>query len=138
MYLSIILTCSSATAQYKWVDRNGSIVYSDVPPLNEQNSTKPMLTPFVKTKAKVLPVAQQPNKPSQSEGLASSVVETKKSMLYDKEACNQLQGYLRILQEGGRIVKPQANGERTILDDKAREKEIKDMQQKIADSCKKP
>ncbi len=132
----IMLVSTNVLAQYKWVDKKGIVVYSDSPPQSAQ-ARNIKVTTFVKTKNKLLPVAQAPTKPVQGEEALNQTPEVKKSFLYDKEACSQMEGYLRILQEGGRIIKPQPNGERMVLDDKAKEKEMQELQNKISNSCKK-
>ncbi len=136
--LGIILTCTSVFAQYKWVDKNGGVVYSDAPPSASLGVQKVDITPFVKTTVKALPIAQQTNNPAESTiPPVSGSAENKKSMLYDKQACEQLQGYLKILQDGGRITKLQSNGEKSFLDDKGRQQEVIDTQRRISEQCKK-
>jgi hypothetical protein len=138
LYICAMLSCTSLFAQYKWVEQGGKVVYSDSPPPASSGINKVDLTPFVKTTTKTLPIAQQPTKPAESVTPASSTtVENKKSILYDKQACEQLQGYLKILQDGGRIAKLQSNGERSFLDEKARQQEIIDTQRRISEQCKK-
>ncbi len=138
--LFIILTLNInkyAFAQYRWVDSKGHTSYSDSPPPVKEKVKNVNIITFVKSKNKTLPLMQQTTKPTEGTVPASSVVETKKSFLYDKQVCEQLEGYLRILQDGGNIAKLKSNGEKSFLDDKDKAKEVGDTQKRINEQCKK-
>jgi Domain of unknown function (DUF4124) len=138
-----LATSNNVFAQYKWTDKSGSTIYSDSPPPPSVGAKNAKLTPFVKHSAnKVLPLASMPTKPIEGTAASSVEAESKKSMLYDKDACDQMQGYMRILREGGKISKIDKDGRRIYLDDKAsgensRQKEIIDTQRRISELCKK-
>jgi Domain of unknown function (DUF4124) len=137
--LTLLTLCTHSFAQYRWVDNKGRTVYSDAPPPVQEKVKNVNIITFVKSKNKALPLMQHTNKPSESAAPASSVaaMETKKSFLYDKQACEQLEGYLRVLQDGGRVAKLKSSGEKSFLDDKEREKEVSDTQKRVNDQCKK-
>lgn len=130
--LSSLLFNQTVFAQYKCVNSK-NISYSDLPtPICKQM----YLTPYVKTKDKVLL-----SKKVDTEKVEANIKNNetgKKSFLYDKQACEQLQGYLKILQDGVRVARLDKEGNRQFLEDAQREQEITDTEKRLKETCMKP
>ncbi len=131
---------SSAYAQYKCVSKN-STTYSDTPPTHVQ-CQQVSVTNFVKTKQQnLLPKNAYPEPDKKDTNSESSKEfkehqEAQKSFLYDRQACQEIQNYLSLLQQGGKVAKLDKNGERVFLEDKDREKEMSRLQNSLKERCR--
>lgn len=156
-YLTILLLLSSTTAfaaLNKWVDEKGEVHYSDAPPpANVKSKTlrSNVPTPPSETApASAVPAATAPAGPKT---IAEREAEQKKAQQAKKEAadraakeqanketekanCASAQQYLRTLQEGGRMMELNAQGERVYLEDDERQKRIAKAQEDVKTWCK--
>lgn len=154
-YLFILLMLSSTHAVAdlsKWVDANGKVHYSDLPPpasvkaqtLRSTSGTPPL------TSASGVAASSTP---SAAKTYAEREAELKKAQKAKKDAadkaaqeqakkdadsanCAAAQQNLRTLQDGIRIVEFGANGERSYMSDEQRQQRIAKAQQNISTSCK--
>ncbi|SEK30364.1 protein of unknown function [Roseateles sp. YR242] len=141
-----------AQAQWKWRDADGRVQYSDRPPpgnvaekdilgrpsasaLRAMNApAKPASAPA----SAAAPVAQ-----SASDAAARQKAEKERKAADDKaraemdaENCKQAQNQMRLLESGVRIAVKNDKGEREMVDDSARQTQMKQAQTVISVSCK--
>jgi len=147
-----------AAAQWKWRDASGRTQYSDLPP--------PAGTPEANILQRPAPTASARPAPSAASGAASAAsappltpklgdpeLEAKRKQAEEQEArkkkieenrvaaaqaenCSRARGQLAALEQGQRIVRYNAKGEREYLDDKSRADEIQRVRGVIAADCK--
>jgi hypothetical protein len=137
--LLLCLSFSAYGGLHKWVDADGKVHYSDVPPP-------------ANVKAQELRVSAPGSGVPASKSIAERDAEYKKSQKAKKEAeeksakqqeaaaakqrgCESAQQNLRALQDGGRMTTYNDKGERAFLDDKARQQRIEEMQKFISTNC---
>ncbi|OGS99229.1 MAG: hypothetical protein A3K04_11425 [Gallionellales bacterium RBG_16_56_9] len=154
-YLLILLMLVSANAfseLNKWVDANGQVHYSDIPPPPDANTKTLRTTPGImgSRSAGESTAASAATAPKT---MAEREVELKKAQRAKKEAadkaakkradseankdrCAALQKNLRALQEGIRMVELDANGNQFFIDDEQRQQRIAKTQQDISANCK--
>jgi hypothetical protein len=157
----IALAHGSAQAgmQWKWKDANGATQYSDRPPppgtpeaniltrpsgsrvqpakkapAAEAQASNPALTASA-------PKAEDPElearrKKAEAEEAAKKKAEDEKLAKQKVENCQRARSYQRSLQDGMRIVRTNPQGEREVLDDKARAEETQRTQESIQANCK--
>ncbi len=136
-----------ADGVYKWVDKDGSVHYSDMPP-SKVNATKLRSTP-----------AAQPNAPVGGEAPAvaanyidqdvefrkrrTAADEEKKKQQekqqqadQQRQACADSRGRLVTLQQGGRVYRTNEKGERVFFDNKAFADEIAKEKKFLEQNCK--
>ena len=150
-YLLIFFMLASANAfaaLNKWVDANGQVHYSDVPPPPNANakilrapsnvraddssaSSGPAATKTYAEREAELKKAQQAKKEA-ADKAAKAQAETEARKAY----CATLQQNLRTLQEGIRTVEIDASGNRSVMDDEQRQQRIAKTQQDISANCK--
>ena len=141
------LSLFSMTAQaelHKWVDEAGNVHYSDtIPP--EVRKTQAVSNVTGKGQADA-PAQYSPKsvaereaelKKSRQEKTEAAEKQTKKDAEAEtkKHNCAVAQQNLRTLEEGARIVTYDANGERTYLDDDAREQRLNEARKSISANC---
>ena len=154
--LLLALAASSAQAQWKWKDASGHVQYSDMPP--------PPGTPerSILQRPAAVPTAPSPAVAASSAATAASAgvdatLEAKRRKLeadeaarmaaqskadadrraaQQREACQQARTQLRTLDDGMRIARINASGEREYLDDNARAAETRRARDAIAADCK--
>jgi Domain of unknown function (DUF4124) len=151
-----------AAAQWKWKDKDGRMQYSDVPPpsgvrdadilqrpsaarrlanapaapaaasaASESDSTA--ATPAAN---KVDPELEARRKKTQELELAKKKEEEQKIAAAHKENCASARNYMKTLDEGIRVSRINASGEREVLDDAGRQAEAKRAQAAINNNCK--
>lgn len=153
--------CSSATAgvQWKWRDASGAIQYSDrPPPAGTPDSailTRPAasrLAPKAAAAASAASAAQVTGAPSAPKGVDPELEARSKKAEEEKQAklkaeeektakvradnCQRAKSYQRTLQDGMRVVRTNAKGEREVLDDQGRAEELQRAQDIIQTNCK--
>ncbi len=143
-----------AAAQWKWRDKGGQIQYSDLPPptgvadqdiLQRPTSNQRRMAPA----APVAPAASAASAPkmvepeleakrrkAEQEQAARQKADEEKHAAARAENCARAKGYVRTLDDGIRITRTNAKGEREFLDDKARAEETKRARDIIASDCK--
>ena len=157
-----VLSCP-ASAQYKWRDKNGAIQYSDMPPpqgtpdkdvLQQPASAArkpaaaavPAAAPASGVTVSAAPIKggepelEAKRKKMESEQAAKTKAEAKaeddKQAAARAENCTRAKAYQRTLDEGTRISRTDAKGERDILDDKGRAEENRRVKNIITSDCK--
>lgn len=142
------LASNAFAGVYKWVDSSGKVQYSDQPPTNNSKTKQ--------IKVDIPPSATQSaageNAPA-AKSLADKEIEFRKRRVeseetqkkQDKQAseakqkqenCISARGNLRSMQESGRIVKYDENGEKTFLDDAGRQQAVKKAEKEVDIWCK--
>lgn len=156
---------ASAQAQWKWRDARGEVLYSDRPPpltvpekdiLQSPAAVTPRIqiissqplgasTPApaasknqAKTEAKTDTEDEARRRKTEQEREAKARAEEQKNAAVRRENCVQARGYMRTLEDGMRISRTNEKGEREILDDAQRAKEIARTRGMINSECSKP
>ena len=147
MVLVLAACAASVQAQvYKWVDKDGKVQYSDQAP--PPDAAKSSLQKVISTSPS--PAAQSdkaaakaPDKVKEFEKRRSESAEKQKkggeaSKLVQRkqEACEDARSNLKSLEDGGRISKADASGERFFLDDDQRQQEIARARSIMSETCK--
>jgi len=159
----LVMASSTAQAglQWKWRDASGAIQYSDRPPpagTPEQNilNRPPVSRAAVKAaeaasaaSASAVAAAAQGvavkasdpelearRKKAEDDKHAKQKAEEEKAAKQRAENCQRARGYQRTLQDGIRLSRTNAKGEREILDDKARAEEMQRTQEALQTNCK--
>lgn len=141
-------------AQWKWKDANGAVQYSDRPPpagtpdsaiLSRPHAARamrpaPAPAPTPEASATVAAPATDPalearKKKAEEEKLARKKADDDRIAAQKSENCERARSYMRSLQDGMRIARTGPNGEREILDDRARAEEAERTQGIIANNC---
>jgi hypothetical protein len=158
--LSLVNTSAQAGAQWKWRDANGAIQYSDrsPPPGTPESAilSKPLgarnhapkpsdaaSNPSSPTLA-AQPVGARSSDPelearrkkAEDEKVAKQKAEEEKDAKQRADNCQRARNYQRTLQDGIRIVRSNAKGEREVMDDKGRAEEMQRTQEAIQANCK--
>lgn len=148
----------NAAAQWKWKDDSGRVQYSDLPPPPHVAEDKILQRPhgaqrrgpaFVPPEAAsaaapALPASAPKGDPEleakrakqKEEEAAKRKAEEVKLAAARAENCTRAKRYVTSLQEGQRIGRTNAKGEREVLDDAGRAAEIKRAQEIVATDCK--
>ncbi len=154
-YLLLFLVLVSANAfpaLTKWVDADGQVHYSDVPPPPNANA-KILRSTSSTTDSKSSEDSTAASAPAAQKTIAEREAELKKAQQAKKEAdekaakkqaetetkkayCDTLQHNLRTLEEGVRIMDVDANGNRSFLEDEQRQQRIAKAKQDISANCK--
>lgn len=148
---------STAFAQWKWRDGKGHVQYSDIPPpgsIAEQDilqrpAGSARRAPMQGTPAEASPAASAASGPklvdpeleakrrkTDQDDAAKRKAEEEKLAAARAENCTRAKGQLKTLEDGIRMARTNANGEREILDDKGRADETKRTRDIIASDCK--
>ncbi len=162
---AVLCTPALASGQWKWRDASGSIQYSDRPPPQGTPESSILSKPRASTArvavkpveaasavgsgaARATPPAakaseselEAKHRKAEEEKLAQQkALQQAEEAKQDKERaenCERAKGYQRTLNDGMRISRTNANGEREILDDKARAEEVRRNQESIKANCK--
>lgn len=132
LFLALIATTALGGEVYTWKDASGKVHYSDTPPA-DSNATKmrggsSADAPAASAPAPKKSLAEQEldlrkRKTETEEARAKS--EKEKTDAEDKSRnCEQAKLQLQALESGQRVARYNAQGERIVLDDEARAKEI--------------
>jgi hypothetical protein len=155
-----VALATPAEAQWKWRDKSGRVQYSDLPPppgvadqdvLQRPNTAQrvPAAAPASAAAAassasgaeglaskKVEPELEAKRRKADEEKAAKDKAEEQRLAAARAENCTRAKGQLRTLDDGIRIARTNANGEREILDDKARAEERQRTMKIIGSDCK--
>lgn len=151
LILLILSSTGASAALNKWVDANGQVHYSDLPPPNDVEATKLRSSSGIEDPANRNDTAA--SAPAAPKSMAEREAELKKAQQEKKAAaeksakdqanaeaikasCAATKQYLRTLQDGIRMVTVDANGERSYMDDEQRQQNITKVQQDINRDCK--
>lgn len=146
----ILASPSGYAALNKWVDSEGQVHYSDLPPPPEIKGTKLRGA----TNDQISPAQNEADaENTDSQNIAEREAELKKSqqdkkaaeekaakeLAYAealKESCTAARKNLMILKDGRRIAELDDNGETVYMEDNQRQKNIERSEQDIAKYCK--
>ncbi|CUI03387.1 DUF4124 domain-containing protein [Massilia antarctica] len=156
---ALMLFATVASAQYVWVDANGTKQFSDRPPppgVPAKNILKSPSSAAVAPRVDSVPApASQPmsaddkvppsladreadyrkrTKAKEDEQKKTTAEATRKAN--NKIACESARTYKRNLEQGTRVSSTDKNGERTFMDDSKRASEIARANKTISDGCK--
>jgi hypothetical protein len=158
--LALSLVCSSALAQWQWLDKDGRKVFSDRAPSLDVPEKNILKRPMTAIKPAAIPVNDGAvnGKPDADDsgsipGGVDKELEAKRKKVLDAEAAKRqaeesriakirVENCARAMQTkanydtGARISRPNAAGELEILDDAARATELRRIQGIIASECK--
>lgn len=146
----------AASAQWKWRTPDGRVQYSDRPPpagvaekdilSQPRGGVRPAAasTPASAAASSAAPAARPASDPElearrrkdKEQEEAKRKAEEDKLAKQRAENCQRAQGYLRTLNDGIRIARTNAQGEREILNDEQRAQEVQRTQQIIASDCR--
>lgn len=157
---AVVCTPALASGQWKWRDANGSIQYSDRPPPQGTPESAILAKPRASTariatkpvEAASAPVAGSRAAPAAAKA-SENELDAKRRKLEEEEKakqqaeeaqqakaraenCERAKTYQRTLNDGIRISRTNAKGEREILDDKGRADELRLTQDAIRANCK--
>ena len=157
------LLSNNAAAQWKWRDKAGVVQYSDLPPPTGTADKDVMQRPTTSQQrraaaaavpasgasgaaaaldaASALPKGVEPEleakrRKVEQEQAAKTKAEADKADASRAENCTRAKAYARTLEDGMRISRTNAKGEREILDDSGRAEEVKRTKSVIASDCK--
>ena len=141
LFVFLFLTAANADAELnKWVDEQGKVHYSDRPPVGvdatKMRSASPPASAPAPSKSYVeREVELRKARQSQAETAASSALQQSNAEI-EKANCNAARQTLRSLQQEGRIVEYDEQGERRYLEDDERQRRIAEAQADIGKSRK--
>lgn len=149
--LSVFLALP-AYAQWSWRDGSGRVVYSDQPPppgikpdqiLREGKPGSPLSTPgpssTTESKSGPKTIAEREmefRKRQQERGDGEKKQQEEQARSAQRaQECERMRGYLRALDDGIRVSRTNAQGEREYLDDAQRTAETARVRESIGKSC---
>lgn len=152
----IALACLPAHAQWKWRDAAGRVQYSDRPPPAGTPAKDILQSPIVAAPVKLVPASAPGSAPSDAAPSAVAVdpaLEAKRKQADQQqeaqrkaeesrvaqakaENCDRARTAMRTLESGQRIARVNDKGEREILDDGARNREIEQNRRVMASDCR--
>lgn len=152
----VLLTLAPvAQAQWKWRDADGRVQYSDRPPPGQVQEKDILSRPSASARRAMsapLNVAATPaSAPASATAPGKSASDAAKAEKAEKERkaaeekqraemnaqnCKQAQDQMKLIESGVRIRMTNDKGEREVLDDSARQAQIKQAQAVISVSCK--
>jgi type IV secretory pathway VirB10-like protein len=143
---------TQALAQWKWRDKNNGVQYSDLPPPSSvpdnailhrpQGASRRAATPTAPAAASsaiaasgaattasgpvktVDPELEAKRKKTEQEEAAKRKAEEDKVAAAKADNCTRAKSQMKTLEDGIRIVRTNAKGEREVLDDKGRAEEV--------------
>jgi len=127
----------------KWVDAQGNVHYSDAPPQNVKTQTVPNIAgtgqaaaPVTYSSKSYVEREAELKKSKQEKSEAGEKKAQQEAQAEEKQRnCTTAQQNMRMLEEGTRIVTYDANGEKTYLDDTAREQRMNDARKAVSSNC---
>jgi hypothetical protein len=151
-----------STGTWKWRDASGRVTVSDTPPPNSVPDkdilVRPGNTLRLRPAAPPASAADAGSKPAAAAGStggprvdpeiearrkkaieeqqAQNKAQDEKATAARAENCSRAKGHLAALQDGQRLTRTNAQGEREVLDDKGRAEEMQRARSVIASDCK--
>lgn len=155
------MLAAPAFAQWKWKDPNGRVQYSDLPPpagvadkdilVRPASAQRRIVAPPVAADGASAPIVaaapvatKQPldaeldakRKKTEQDEAAKRKADEEKAAAARAENCTRARSQMRALDDGLRIARMNANGEREILDDAQRAEEARRVRGIISSDCK--
>ncbi|HEX7964624.1 MAG TPA: DUF4124 domain-containing protein [Gammaproteobacteria bacterium] len=138
--LALAAGLASADQVYKWVDKDGHVHFSQMPPAG---------TGVQAQTVDVKPPPPDPTGLANSQNLQQQIADKKKAEQKDpqreqeeqeqkqqqKERCDGLREKLNVLNAGGRATSVDAKGNVTYISDEEREKQMAQLESQIEKSC---
>jgi hypothetical protein len=129
---------------YKWTDAAGNTQYSDQPPPKGTRYVRieKELTPEISTSPgaagkSAAEIDFELKRQQQAEAEKRQKEEAKEQQAADKQAqCQRAQGRLKMFQDGGRLMRINAEGEREYMGDEEIREEASKAQQAVDQLCK--
>jgi hypothetical protein len=146
--LMVLLALAPVLAQaqvvYKWVDENGRTQYSDHPPPQgvkfEQIGGGAANAPPPPANAPAVNLSTQElefrKRQIEAAEKAKKEDDDEKAAKAKQQNCELARSRLKTMEDGGRILKPNANGEREYMGDDEIETERVKAEKQVADICK--
>ena len=151
--LASAFAAAPAAAQWKWRDKTGIVQYSDMPPPAGTPDADILQRPAHVVERRTAPAASAASapllvpraaeaasapKPSKAEleAEAKRQAEAQREAQIRLDNCSRAQAQLKALQDGQRMSRINAQGQREFLDDKGRAEETQRTQAVIASDCK--
>ena len=150
-----------ASAQYKWRDKAGVVQYSDMPPpqgtpekdvlaqpagaARKNAPTAPAVSAAAPASGVTVsappakgvePELEAKRKKAEQEQAAKTKAEGDKQAAAKADNCVRAKAYQKTLDDGIRVARTDAKGEREILDDKGRAEESRRVKNIIGSDCK--
>lgn len=157
--LVCLLLAAPAAAQWAWRDENGRLVFSDrpppagvkaesivrqpgaqsapLPPTTDSGEVKAGAKGETKTGPKTIADREMEFRKRQQERAEAEKKQAEEQAQAARKAqeCERARGYLRSLEEGQRIARTDAQGNREVLDDAQRAAEIQRMREVVSRNC---
>lgn len=157
--LAGLTSVAPAAAQWKWMDKNRQVQYSDIPPpldtpdrdILQRPRPAASAAPAAATAAassasaaaqakQVEPELEARRRKTEQDTAARAKAEAKteeeRVTAMRNENCNRARADVRTLDDGGRLARSNARGEREILDDRQRADELRRTRDLIAALCR--
>lgn len=151
--LVAVFVATPAAAQWKWRDKTGIVQYSDLPPPSGTPDTDILQRPAPATVGRAAPEASAASAPllvpraaepasapkpskAEEEAAAKKQADAQREAQLRLDNCSRAQAQLRALQQGQRMSRINAQGQREFLDDKGRAEETQRTQGVISADCK--
>ena len=145
-----VLASTSYADVYKWVDKDGTVQYSDQPPLSgdakkmkrkSKDAAEPASAPASSnTAAPAKSIADQELEFRKRKGEKEEAEKKQKNdaemAQKNKAYCDGLRGNLRSHSDGTRLVRYNEKGERIFMDDKERATSKQNIEERLAKDCK--
>lgn len=145
-----------ASAQWKWRDKNGVVQYSDLPPppgipsqdiLQRSTTGRQGVAGAAASAASAAPGARggdpelearrrKAEQDKTDKVKAEERVQAERLAVAQADNCSRAKGHMKSLDDGLRMVRTNASGEREVLDDKARADEKARAREIIASECR--
>jgi hypothetical protein len=138
---------TAAAQQYKWVDKDGRVLYGDIPPAGvKATPLRAPSAPNAAPAARDARGAKDPTSPAEQEAAFRKRLQERQEAeekaakeRADAEAkrlnCEQAQASLRTLQSGERIAVTNPAGEREFINDAQRAAETQRVQRAMKEWC---
>ncbi len=151
----LLLALAPAQAQYVWKDSKGQMHASDQPPprdvadkdvIRRPSAARPTALPAAPASAAAarLPAASAPVDPelaqrrarAELDAKAKADAEAQRVASQRAENCQRARSHLATLEAGTRLVRVNAQGERTVVDDVVRNREAAEARAVVASDCR--
>jgi hypothetical protein len=153
--LAFALAAPAAHAQWKWKDPRGVVQYSDLPPpagtpdrdiLQRPAAQAPMRTAAPAASAPAIgasavargvdPELEARRKKAEQDEASKKKADEERNSAQRAENCQRARANLKALEDGLRISRMNAQGEREFLDDAQRADEVRRTRDVVASDCK--
>lgn len=140
LLLCAFMTTAFAQQVYKWVDKDGHVHYSQMPPTNKSDHAQSIdVTPQASDPAGVKAAEELENQ-MQAQDKQAATDQQKADAAAQRKAeaqqrCNALKEELQILEQSGPVAMVGPDGKRTYLSDKQHVEKEQQLQSAISQQC---